>query len=702
MADEILPNGRDGSFNDATNPESHDDNLSDDKIDENENDEDEGEIYFHGDNMDLEAGGINIVNSYIEQSVEATNLREMEKINAVSNAASESSFTSTTFESAFHTKFESEIGSAFDNEIFKRKFESAFESAFKRAYEEQENKKDPSPEGKVLRDCYSFIALGFEEGNCFPFLFGCMVFLVQVGLLLLMVFSKTMRTLSENEDLDNPNQDKSGIFWGSFIPANASVIVRVTQFMAVLAFIFFGGKSLDNLTQGVMYFPVEKGNFWPRLASILKASQGLLACTTALLLVVTSTDVIDIILNFTAVHFISQFDNSAYALAQSGYYSKTLKDKAEKIKRMVLPTILKDMMGSQASLYFITVAFLGSMLMAMVTLVTIGGERSDVWTTRMLRVEFGAGSNLERYSGCYEMANVKLNRRMTYRHVTNNEFAPALAYCLDDHVWVFHQESIYRDPCNLASENNELAHSSKTYAFDVSTAFDGQWFSKTNKPLEINFFDNDENDEADLICGKNPNDGTCDKKLNKLIFNYDGGDCCASTCINHDSCNTSETKVIFEKAFGESYISGYGFPFCEDPDAGMIPVVIHIDEIIESVDATFESYPNLILSCTRGDKRLLIFELPLNSAMEGKKYETYIYNDITECNLQTIKDGDLDSSVSIKYRMDVGNGGKEKLVKFEGSTGKNATIPNIGLLIFQPGGECLNRITLSECIFLLV
>ena len=604
---------------------------------------------------------------------------------AASNAVSESSFASaafqsafdakfeSAFESAFNTKFDSKIGSAFDNEKFESKFESEFEPVFNRAYEEEQKKKDY--EG-IPRDSYSFIALGpwykiddkTTHDNRIPFFFGWVVFFFQISLLLLMVFSKTLRTLSNNEDIDNPDQDRSGIHWGSFIPANASVIVRITQFMVVLAFILFGGESLLDLTEGMMYFKMHFGPeyFWVRVCNILKALQGFLACAAAFLLVMTSTDVIDIILNFAAVNYISSFDNQAYELAHAGYYSKTMQVTTEHIKKIKLMCALKDL-KTKVPFYLLTVAIIGFGLMPLVIYITFKGEQSDHWKTRMLRVEFDE-ENLKQYSGCFKIADdARFHRRMAYQGYLTTQTA-ALAYCKDDHRWVFHKEGPDVDPCNLNNLDNELAHSSKTYSFDVSTAFDSPWLSSWNKPIAAYFIENDENNVSEdyFFCDEYQNDGKCDMNLNNFNYQYDGGDCCAATCSDSKLCGKG--TVTFDTAFGQEKVTGYGFPSCEDPDLSTVPMLIHLDHI-ESFNKSFDVSPFLALKCiedgievsSRSDEQFRIFSIPLDENMEDEHNVTYIRtnNDNTVCALQIESDSsereenyeESSSRGSVKYHV---------------------------------------------------
>ena len=83
--------------------------------------------------------------------------------------------------------------------------------------------------------------------------------------------------------------------------------------MALLSYCTFADESVKDMTTAIEMWPsikkAQKGNHVKRimLSCFLRFLQGLMAILVALLMIVTTADVIDIILNFTAVNFISAF-----------------------------------------------------------------------------------------------------------------------------------------------------------------------------------------------------------------------------------------------------------------------------------------------------------------------------------------------------------------------------------------------------------
>ena len=65
------------------------------------------------------------------------------------------------------------------------------------------------------------------------------------------------------------------------------------------------------------------------------------AASVTLLLVITTPDVVDIILNFTAVNFISGLDEIGYELALWGKYGPKLENEAKRIGAEPLPECMQ-------------------------------------------------------------------------------------------------------------------------------------------------------------------------------------------------------------------------------------------------------------------------------------------------------------------------------------------------------------------------
>ena len=70
---------------------------------------------------------------------------------------------------------------------------------------------------------------------------------------------------------------------------------------------------------------------------------------------VSTTDVVEIVLNFTAVNFISAFDDVAFELAQWGKYGPPLEKEANRIEELPVPPCMNQKYVSTPFLFHRTI-----------------------------------------------------------------------------------------------------------------------------------------------------------------------------------------------------------------------------------------------------------------------------------------------------------------------------------------------------------
>jgi hypothetical protein len=189
-------------------------------------------------------------------------------------------------------------------------------------------------------DTYSILALCGPIGNPAYFSFGLMVYLFQIIFLLLMVLSVVHPRWSSIGDVDNPGvrrqsfadvdnpdagtESATAQSIAEFVPSQVSPLVRATQIMATLTYIIFADSTIRDIVLGVELFPSFKQKTandkvgCMAFSSILRLSQGTLAIIVTLFLIATTSNVIEIILNFTAVNFISTLDDVGFEVIKWG------------------------------------------------------------------------------------------------------------------------------------------------------------------------------------------------------------------------------------------------------------------------------------------------------------------------------------------------------------------------------------------------
>ncbi len=169
-------------------------------------------------------------------------------------------------------------------------------------------------------DCYTLMSLyGPTSGY---FWFGFLVFAFQMSFLILMLMSITNKDWKVGKVDDNPWDGSLA----DYIATEAGPLLRGAQFISLLTFVLFADSSMLDIITAVHTFPnfslaTSNDKIWYMVtACFLRFTQGGFATFVAFFLVFTSDNVIDVILNFTALNFISALDEVAFEFAKAGKY----------------------------------------------------------------------------------------------------------------------------------------------------------------------------------------------------------------------------------------------------------------------------------------------------------------------------------------------------------------------------------------------
>ena len=169
-------------------------------------------------------------------------------------------------------------------------------------------------------DCYSFLSLHGPTSGFFWF--GLMVYAFQMSFLLLMILSVVNQNWRTGKVDDNPWD--GGL--ADLIVTEVSPLLRGAQCISLLTFVLFADSSTMDIITAVHTFPafslavIGDHVFFAIVSCFLRFSQGIFATAVAVILVLTSANVIEVILNFTALNFISALDDVAFEFAKQGRY----------------------------------------------------------------------------------------------------------------------------------------------------------------------------------------------------------------------------------------------------------------------------------------------------------------------------------------------------------------------------------------------
>lgn len=501
-----------------------------------------------------------------------------------------------------------------------------------------ENRPSTTRTKKYPKDSYSFLALYSPKTDINLFCFGLMVFLFQSTMLILMILSVIVPQWRIMGEVDNPDAESK--WWAGFMPANTDPLVRATQITSIWSYLIFQEADSSNFTNALELFPeigkfgVDRKRTGLVFSSTLKFIQAILSMFAVFLLVMTETDVTDIILNYTAVNFISFLDNVAFAMARSGKYGPVMKEAALRIEFEDLPPEHIILSSKNKRFNYALVGIFLFLFIPMVYIVTMQ-EKNSTWVTQTARVTF-EDSSLSSYSGCYKIdRGNRINERFVYKGFEKNERIAKLGYCKSKRRWLFFKGN---DPCKAFNSNQELARSPKTNCFDIETLFEENWFSSSNSPLDMYFIRDDNLEEH---CGFFVGDGICDSAFNNVTYQYDEGDCCAATCTQ-PSCGKNEITA----GFGINS-TGDGYPKCDDPV--MVSITIRMDEMIFKTDQLQNSLLNL--NCTTDSGNTYdVFSITATRDMVNKT-EGVMVEDRSTCSfyVKTLYNGSTNVDPIVKY-----------------------------------------------------
>ena len=311
------------------------------------------------------------------------------------------------------------------------------------------------------------------------------------------------------------------------IPAAVSTAVAISQFLALFITVASQDDVITSLTymfegyQPEMGYAFETNSYKWASGVVALFLTGALGLIVTFLLITSSDQVVDLILNFTAVEFVSLLDNVAFALAVAGFLGGANQKEALLITS-VHYDIPKHRQKSpiQQIIFLVTTFFVLLTGWAAIYALQVRGQFLP--QTIVVQFDDNLAKEMGPYSGIYTLKNDPWKGQYNRIYYWAKDYKGAFAYCKPMNSWTF-SITDYDKPCL-----NFLAKSSDTDTFDLTETVSKDWFvtADSNAPrfFPMNNFYLSVGCSEDDDCG-GPGHGTCVKDLCKCNSGFYGIRC---------------------------------------------------------------------------------------------------------------------------------------------------------------------------------
>jgi len=396
-------------------------------------------------------------------------------------------------------------------------------SKLERLQEEQSKlslKIDEREEKFLPQDTFSFLVVA--EMGSFPYMTALVIFALQLTTFVLVL-------------LDMADNGSPGNVFG--VPANVSPQLRTTQFIAVLVAVLTQGDlrtafSLlrDGYCPGIHEAFEHISSFKFRTSIFARAMSGSTGLVVSFVLVVTAPSVVELLLNFTAIEFVSSIDELCFFLSKQGFLGSRCKTFAMNIARTLFKVPPESRMGcfrrswKTGSLFVILAIFLTGWI------ITVYFQSSGLYQCETVMVQMSDDfvAALGAFNGLYDLRSPARyvpfsEQRVQYIERRSEEIVPlgrgVFGYCNDISAWTFRWE--FYDGGGYSSDSDAncdwVARSAETATYDITETLSEDWFVRDESMREVLL------DPFRLMCF------TCES----------GGQEGSDACAGHGVCNNA-------------------------------------------------------------------------------------------------------------------------------------------------------------------
>jgi hypothetical protein len=317
-------------------------------------------------------------------------------------------------------------------------------------------------ERSLSKDTFSFIII--SKLLSAPFLIAILVFSIQIA-----IFSFLLVNVTDLSNSKNPFN----------FPPNVESSVAAVELLAIIIAIIIQDdvKKVILILQDGYNADVFQETFGPNatkfkwaLSLVLRATEGLFGLFVAFMLIMQSTTVLDLLLNFTAMEFVSLFDDVVFVMLHEGYFGIFMMKEAKRCEaeyNVSRISLLKP--SCLSAVYFVTIfAFMfGSWFKIM------ENQKQGDYLCRRMYIQVDKAPTIAALSGIYTNNNTERDRFKEERVTSSQEAGKGkIGYCANENVWTLKMQEPSQpyDPCL-----DWLAKSSESFDFEVLKTSSSEW-----------------------------------------------------------------------------------------------------------------------------------------------------------------------------------------------------------------------------------
>ena len=380
------------------------------------------------------------------------------------------------------------------------------------------------------------------EATSQAFWYAIFVYLLQIVTIVL-----TLVDIIDTENEDNVLQ----------IPPMVSIIVTCSQGVTLFLALAYQSDLIEavlKLHDGyypevLEQFPGATFSTWI-VSCVAQLIAGLLLLVTIFVLTMQVDNVLGMMLNFAALHFMAEIDDLGFSIAKMGFISNQLQHDTDTAGDFKVPKRDKGNLFRRI-LYFLALVglFIGY---AWLKSMQLNGRYLQTY----LYVQFGDSHNpkIPYYSGLLSSDDERTAGHRQYRDVGTQDIL--LAYCYAESTWTFSDSN---DPCEF------FAQSPKTRSYDVTSIPGSQWVIKDSisRLSPFDSFTLIGRDCDKRICQGDCVDGICICPVGRF-----GLDCEFTNICPELSINEGEGLSPFPRASGSVYAVSKSFKQFYNPATG--------------------------------------------------------------------------------------------------------------------------------------